>query len=148
MATEPVILAALGTTIETIQGLKFTQFPIPNLPSPCALPLPAQALDDTWSDRPEPGKLRVRLLIMCKWGANGLDGAKTLSDYCGYEGPKSIYQVLQATHSAAGALAGNVVQSVRFIEVQEPRIYPMPDNSQWWGRAILLEIITKGVSEA
>lgn len=144
MATEPEILSALVTTLQTITGLKAQTYPIPNMPSPCVLPLFRQALDDAWGPEVEPGPIECRLLVMARWGANGLDGAKVLADYCGYEGPKSIYRVLRESHTASGALANNVVQSVRFREIQEPRSYTMPDNSVWWGRAILLVIYTKG----
>lgn len=144
MATERQILDALVDALDDIDGLKAIPFPMPNMPSPVAMPLLSQELDDSWG-APQAGPIDTRILVLAKWGANGLDGARTLSDYCGYDGEKSIFQALRGTHSSEGALGG-VVQSLRFFEVQEPRSYVMPDNSQWWGRAIRLRIYPKGLN--
>lgn len=144
MATEQQILTALVDALDDITGLKAVPFPIPNMPSPVALPLLSQELDDSWG-APQAGPIDARILVLARWGANGLDGARALSDYCGYDGSKSIYQALRNTHTSSGALGG-VVQSLRFIDVQEPRSYVMPDNSQWWGRAIRLRIHPKGLN--
>jgi len=145
-STLRTVSQALIKSLEAITGLKAYAHPTTSMPSPCVVVLLSQPLDDAWDD-PTGGPIEARLLVIARWGANGLDGARVLDDYCGFDGDKSIYQALRSSHTASGALNAAAVQSIRFREVQEPRTYTMPDNSQWWGRAIRAVIHPKTTPE-